>query len=62
VPGLPGKRAFDIYLDCFHHGVLVRPAGDNLVLCPPYIVDEAQIGTMVGVLADAIRRAGTAAA
>jgi beta-alanine--pyruvate transaminase len=35
--------------------VLVRPAGDNVVLCPPYIVEETQIGTMVGVLADAIR-------
>ncbi|MES2424439.1 MAG: aminotransferase class III-fold pyridoxal phosphate-dependent enzyme [Pseudomonadota bacterium] len=54
--GLPGKRAFDVFLDCFHHGVLVRPAGDNVVLCPPYIVEAAQIDEMVGTLAAAIRR------
>jgi beta-alanine--pyruvate transaminase len=56
VSGLPGKRAFDVFLDCFHHGVLVRPAGDNVVLCPPYIVEQAQIDQMVSTLAAAIRR------
>jgi beta-alanine--pyruvate transaminase len=53
---LPGKRAYDIFLDCFAHGVLVRPAGENLVLCPPYIVEPAQIAQMVDVLAASIRR------
>jgi len=56
VPGLPGKRAYDIFLDCFHRGVLVRNAGENLVFAPPYIVEREQIDTMVNVLADAIRR------
>ncbi len=56
LPGLPGKRAFDVFLDCFAHGVLVRPAGENIVLCPPYIVTQAQIEHMVGVLAEAIDR------
>ncbi len=56
LPGLAGKRAFDIYLDCFHHGVLVRPAGENLVLAPPYVVNSGQIEQMVGTLADAIKR------
>jgi len=56
VPGLPGKRAYDIFLDCYHRGVLVRNAGENLVFAPPFIVEKAHIETMVGVLADAIRR------
>jgi beta-alanine--pyruvate transaminase len=56
LPGLAGKRAYDVYLDCFHRGVLVRPAGENLVLAPPYVVDRAQIEQMVGTLADAIKR------
>jgi beta-alanine--pyruvate transaminase len=56
VPGLPGKRAYDIFLDCYHRGVLVRNAGENLVFAPPFIVEKAQIETMVGVLADAIKR------
>ncbi|MFM9880692.1 MAG: aminotransferase class III-fold pyridoxal phosphate-dependent enzyme [Burkholderiaceae bacterium] len=54
--GSPGKRAFEIFRDCFAHGVLVRPAGENLVLCPPYIVTPAQIDQLVGTLADSIRR------
>jgi beta-alanine--pyruvate transaminase len=54
--GTPGKRAYDIFLDCFHRGVLVRPAGDNIVLCPPYIVEREHIDQMVGTLAESIRR------
>ncbi len=52
----PGKRAYDIMLDCFHRGVWLRAAGDNIVICPPYIVDKAQIDQMVQTLADSIRR------
>ena len=54
IPGQPGKRAYDIFMACFRAGVLVRPAGENIVVCPPYIVDNAQIGLIVSVLADAI--------
>jgi beta-alanine--pyruvate transaminase len=56
VAGLPGKRAYDVFMTCFHQGVLVRPAGENVVLAPPYIVEKAQIGQMVDVLANAIRQ------
>ena len=56
IPGLPGKRAYDIFLDCYHRGVLVRNAGENLVFAPPYIVEREHIDTLVNVLADAIRR------
>jgi len=52
----PGKRAYDIMLDCFHHGVWLRAAGDNIVICPPYIVTNEQIEQMVQTLADSIRR------
>ena len=54
--GAPGKRAFDIFLDCYHHGLLVRAAGENLVLCPAFTVEKSQIEQMVGILADSIRR------
>ena len=50
------KRAYDIMLDCFHRGVWVRAAGDNLVLCPPYIVENTHIDQMVQTLAESIRR------
>jgi beta-alanine--pyruvate transaminase len=56
IAGSPGKRAYDIFMDCFKHGVLVRPAADNIVICPPYIVEAAQIDRIVSVVADAIKK------
>lgn len=56
IAGAPGKRAYDIFMDCFHHGVLVRPAGENLVVCPPYILENQHVDRIVNVLADAIAR------
>jgi beta-alanine--pyruvate transaminase len=55
VPGLPGKRVFDIFMECYHRGVLVRNAGENLVFAPPFIVEASHIDQMVGVLAEAIK-------
>jgi beta-alanine--pyruvate transaminase len=54
--GAPGKRAYDIFVDCFHKGALVRPAGDTVVIAPPYIVERQHIDTLVNTLADSIRR------
>ena len=56
IPGTPGKRAYDIFMDCFHRGVWVRPAGENIVICPPYIVEDAHIDQIVQTVADSIRR------
>ncbi len=55
-PAAPGRKAYDIFLDCLAHGVLVRSAGDNLVLAPAYVVNEAQIAQMVDTLAASIKR------
>ena len=55
IAGLPGKRAFNIFLECFRNGVLVRPAGDSLIIAPPYIVEREHIDRVVNVLADAVR-------
>ena len=56
VPGLPGKRVFDIFMECYHRGVLVRNAGENLVFAPPFIVEASHIDQMVGVLAESIKK------
>ncbi len=34
----------------------VRPAGDVLVIAPPYIVETSHIDQLVNTLADSIRR------
>jgi beta-alanine--pyruvate transaminase len=51
-----GQRGYAVFLDCLKHGVLVRSAGDNLVLAPAYVVEKPQIEQMVDVLAQAIKR------
>jgi len=56
IAGSPGKRAYDIFLDCYHKGSLVRPAGEVLVIAPPYIVEKEHIDTLVNTLADSIRK------
>ena len=56
IPGLPGKRAYDIFIECFHKGALVRPAGECLVVAPPYIVEKSHIEQLVGTLVDAIKK------
>ena len=55
--GEPGKRAFDVFLDCWEHGVLARTTGDTIALSPPLIIEPQHIEQIVGTLADAIRRA-----
>ncbi len=56
IAGSPGKRAYEVFLDCFRRGALVRPAGDVLVIAPPYIVEKSHIDQLVNTLADSIRR------
>jgi beta-alanine--pyruvate transaminase len=51
----PGARAFDVYLECFERGLMVRQTGDIIALCPPLIVSESQIDELITTLGDAIR-------
>jgi len=55
--GEPTKRAFNIFLDCWDKGVLVRTTGDIVALSPPLIVEKGQIDQIVDTLRGAIRRA-----
>ncbi|ACB34009.1 aminotransferase class-III [Leptothrix cholodnii SP-6] len=56
IPGEPGKRAFNVFLDCFERGLLVRTTGDTIALSPPLIIERAQIDQIVGTIADALKR------
>ncbi len=55
--GEPTKRAFDIFLDLYEKGLLVRTTGDTVALSPPLIIERGQIDQMVDMLRGAIRRA-----
>jgi beta-alanine--pyruvate transaminase len=54
-PGEPGKRAFDVFLECWQRGVLIRTTGDTIALSPPLIVENKHIDQIVGTLADVLR-------
>jgi len=48
--GEPGMRGLEIYRRCFEAGLLVRTTGDTIALTPSLIIDESQIGQIVGTI------------
>jgi beta-alanine--pyruvate transaminase len=54
-PGEPGKRAFDVFLECWKRGVLIRTTGDTVALSPPLIVENKHIDQLVGTIADVLK-------
>jgi beta-alanine--pyruvate transaminase len=55
IPGSPGKRAFDIFRECFQRGVLIRTTGDIIALSPPLIVEESHIDQAISTIADVLK-------
>ena len=55
--GAPGTRAYDVFLDCFKSGLLIRVTGDIIALSPPLIIEKHEIDTIVSKLDDALKRA-----
>jgi beta-alanine--pyruvate transaminase len=56
LPGEPAKRAFNVFLECWDRGVLIRTTGDTIALSPPLIIDKAQIERLIDVVGKAIRK------
>ncbi len=54
--GAVGARAYDVFVDCFEKGLLIRVTGDIIALSPPLIIEKAQIGEIVSQLGEAIKR------
>jgi beta-alanine--pyruvate transaminase len=55
-PDAVGARAYDVMVDCFNHGLVLRVSGDTLAMSPPLIVEREQIDSMVSILGDALKR------
>ena len=43
IAGSPTKRAFDVFLECYERGLLVRTTGDIIALSPPLIIEKEHI-------------------
>ncbi len=54
LPGEPAKRPFEVAMKCLAKGFYVRYGGDTIQLAPPFIVEKAEIDTLVSVLAEAL--------
>ncbi|HEY7685685.1 MAG TPA: aspartate aminotransferase family protein [Gemmatimonadales bacterium] len=48
--GQAGARAYDLFVDCFNRGALVRAAGETVCFSPPLIVEPAQIDELFGMV------------
>src|SRR5215207_4618669 len=55
--GAPGSRGFDVFVDCFNSGALIRVTGDIIALSPPLIINERQIDELIGTVSAAIKGA-----
>jgi beta-alanine--pyruvate transaminase len=52
----PGKRAYDVFVDCFERGLLLRTTADIIAMSPPLIIEPAHVDRIVSTLGDALRR------
>jgi beta-alanine--pyruvate transaminase len=52
----PGTRGYDIFVDCFERGLLIRVTGDIIALSPPLIVQRDEIDLMVSIIRSALDR------
>ena len=53
-PGQPGKRAMELFHQCFDTGLLVRVTGDIIALSPPLILEKAHIDEMIGRIGELV--------
>ncbi len=53
--GKPGERGFKILCQAFEKGLVLRSAGDNLVLAPPFAATPDQISEMIDIMRKLIK-------
>ena len=51
-----GARGSQVAQACYEDGILVRASGDSIVLSPPLIINEDQIGQVVDAIRSALRQ------
>jgi beta-alanine--pyruvate transaminase len=51
-----GSRGYEVMVDCFNRGLVLRNAGDVLAMSPPLIVERSHIDDIAGILGDALKR------
>jgi beta-alanine--pyruvate transaminase len=57
IPGSPGKRGFQAFLDAFAAGLMVRASGDAICMSPPLIIQKSEIDQMVSIVSGLLKNA-----
>jgi beta-alanine--pyruvate transaminase len=52
----PGRRGYDVFLECLATGLYARTTGDIIAMSPPLTITEAEIGLAVERLGAALRK------
>lgn len=52
----PGKRGYDLFLECFNTGLYARTTGDTLSMSPPLTIEKSEIDQAIDMVAAAIRK------
>ncbi len=55
LPGAPGKRTFEIMLECYERGLMVRVSGDTIAFSPPLVSERSDLDKMIGTVADVVK-------
>ena len=54
LPGEPARRPYEIAMRCLEKGFYVRYGGDTIQLAPPFIIEKAEIDSLVNALGEAL--------
>ena len=55
LPGQPGKRGFELMIECYERGLMVRMAADTFEFSPPLIAARADIDRIFDIVRAAVR-------
>jgi len=55
LPGEPARRPYEIAMKCLQKGFYVRYGGDTIQLAPPFIIEQAQIDSLINALGEALQ-------
>jgi beta-alanine--pyruvate transaminase len=58
LPGQPGKRGFELMIECYERGLMVRMAGDTFEFSPPLIASREDIDRIFEIVRTTLRQTG----
>jgi beta-alanine--pyruvate transaminase len=55
LPGQPGKRGFELMIECYERGLMARIAADTFEFSPPLIIERAEIDQIFDTVSAVLR-------